>query len=467
MKGGLKYKMSNYNSHLQSNNIDLQVILDAINELPDASSGVELPLLTKEGSASDLLAGKELIDSDGNIITGSMPNNGDLTQTFDGVDTKSVTIPAGYTSGGSIGLDNTIDNEVDTQASLISLIRDTANSLPNANGSSSDPILQNKTVTPTTNTQIVNADSGYDGLDTVTVNAIPSNYIIPEATKDAETYTPNTVDQTIASGTYLTGVQTIKGDANLVPANIVSGKTIFGVAGTATAGGSGDTAENYEDELLDGTLVDYTNTTVTKLKGFAFCQNTALQTVNLPSCSTIGISAFSGCSALTTASFEKCVSITSAAFYGCTKLKNISFPACTSIYYRAFTNCTSLVTLNFPVCTYIGGYAFQGCSRITSLDMPRVRTIYSSTFQSCSALTTASFPALTTIGSTAFGKCSKLVSFYLAGSTVCGLSNSNAFSGTGITSTSGAIYVNASLVDAYKSATNWTYFSDRIFAITE
>lgn len=52
--------------------------------------------------------------------------------------------------------------------------------------------------------------------------------------KSAQTYTPTTTDQTINANQYLAGAQTIKGDANLIPANIVAGKTIFDVAGSAT-----------------------------------------------------------------------------------------------------------------------------------------------------------------------------------------------------------------------------------------
>lgn len=52
--------------------------------------------------------------------------------------------------------------------------------------------------------------------------------------KSAATYTPGTSDQTIAADQYLTGAQTIKGDANLTAGNIRSGVSIFNVAGTLT-----------------------------------------------------------------------------------------------------------------------------------------------------------------------------------------------------------------------------------------
>lgn len=52
-------------------------------------------------------------------------------------------------------------------------------SLPEAGSGSGTVSLQSKTVTPTKSQQSITADFGYDGLDTVTVNAIPSNYVEP------------------------------------------------------------------------------------------------------------------------------------------------------------------------------------------------------------------------------------------------------------------------------------------------
>lgn len=72
-----------------------------------------------------------------------------------------------------------------------------------------------------------------DQADSFTVGAVSSTYIGSKVTKkSAQTYTPGTSDQTIGSGQYLSGTQTIKGDSNLVGSNILSGKTIFGVPGS-------------------------------------------------------------------------------------------------------------------------------------------------------------------------------------------------------------------------------------------
>lgn len=49
--------------------------------------------------------------------------------------------------------------------------------------------------------------------------------------KGAATYTPGRSNQTIGAGQYLTGAQTIRGDANLLAANIKKGVSIFGVEG--------------------------------------------------------------------------------------------------------------------------------------------------------------------------------------------------------------------------------------------
>lgn len=55
--------------------------------------------------------------------------------------------------------------------------------------------------------------------------------------QEAQTITPGTTDQTIASGKYLSGTQTIKGDANLIAENIAKGVSIFDVVGALEAGG--------------------------------------------------------------------------------------------------------------------------------------------------------------------------------------------------------------------------------------
>lgn len=77
-------------------------------------------------------------------------------------------------------------------------------------------------------------DNGNKMLSGNTAYANGTKYTGSISSKSAQTYTPTTSDQTISSGQYLSGAQTIKGDANLIASNIVSGVSIFGVSGSVT-----------------------------------------------------------------------------------------------------------------------------------------------------------------------------------------------------------------------------------------
>ena len=68
-------------------------------------------------------------------------------------------------------------------------------------------------------------------------------------TKTAASYKPGTAVQTIKGGQYLSGDQTIQGDAALIAANIKYGAAIFGVSGSFTSD-----ANAAAGEILDGKI---------------------------------------------------------------------------------------------------------------------------------------------------------------------------------------------------------------------
>lgn len=113
----------------------------------------------------------------------------------DGVDgyspvTVDVPIPDGYVKpSGILSITDNGEYDVTEKAGVVVAVE------------APTPTMQSKTVTPNANGQTVTPDSGYDGLSSVVV----------------------------------------KGDANLVPENIVIGKSIFGVSGSA--GNSGGAIE--------------------------------------------------------------------------------------------------------------------------------------------------------------------------------------------------------------------------------
>lgn len=60
-------------------------------------------------TAPHVLDGDKFVDAEGTLVEGTMPNNGAVAETIDGLTTTSVVIAAGYTSGGTVSLTNAIE----------------------------------------------------------------------------------------------------------------------------------------------------------------------------------------------------------------------------------------------------------------------------------------------------------------------------------------------------------------------
>jgi hypothetical protein len=151
--------------------------------------------------------------ADGVKYTGSIQSKSGSDLTASGA---TVTVPAGYYSSQAT---KSVSSGSATAPATISGTSATVSTGTNT-------LTLSKTVSVTPSVTAGYVSSGTAGNSSVSLTASVT-------TKAAATITPGTSDQEIAAGTYLTGKQTISGDANLVSANIVAGKSIFSVQGSA------------------------------------------------------------------------------------------------------------------------------------------------------------------------------------------------------------------------------------------
>ena len=239
-------------------------------------------------------------------------------------------------------------------------------------------------------------------------------------------------------------------------------------SGTATGTPWGARSVNG---YVDGYFV-YADDTKTHLLA---CSAAATGEITLPnSVTSIGGSAFGGCSSLTSITIPNSVtSIGDYAFWGCTSLTSITIPnSVTSIGSNAFYNVLNIVysgtatgspwgarSVNGYVDGYfvyaddtkthllacsaaatgeitlpnsvisIGGSAFYGCSSLTSITIGNsVTSIGGRAFWGCSSLTSITLPnSVISIGERAFKDCSSLTSITLPNSITS--IESNAFGG--------------------------------------
>ena len=157
------------------------------------------------------------------------------------------------------------------------------------------------------------------------------------------------------------------------------------------------------------------------------------------------------------------------SLHSCRSLTSISIPdGVTSIAVNAFYACSALATISIPDgVTSIGTNVFQNCYSLTSILIPDgVTSIGSSTLASCHSLTSITIPdSVTSIGNFAFSACYSVTKYKIyrtAG--VVTISNINAFNGINKIT---RIYVPDSLLDSYKSATNWVTYKNYIYPLSD
>ena len=178
---------------------------------------------------------------------------------------------------------------------------------------------------------------------------------------------------------------------------------------------------------------------VTSIGGSAFSGCSSLTSVTIPnSVTSIGTYAFQGCSSLSSVTIPNNVtSIEAGAFSGCSSLTSVTIPnGVTSIGGGAFSGCSSLTSVTIPnSVTSIGETAFSGCSSLTSITLPdSIKNIKYWTFESCSSLTSITIPnSVTYIDYNAFRGCSSLTSVTI-GESVSEIGNSAFENCTSLTS---------------------------------
>ena len=213
---------------------------------------------------------------------------------------------------------------------------------------------------------------------------------------------------------------------------------------------------------------------VTSIDNSAFSKCSSLTNIEIPnSVSTIGGYAFSSCTSLTTITIPNSVtSIGDYAFSGCTALKNEN-NLHGNAYYIGNQSNPYLVLISAKSTTltecqinsntkFISDSAFSGCTSLTKITIPdSVKSIGCHAFSDCTGLKTINVPSsVTKIGSYAFASCTSLTSI-----TINVVTPPDVFHIFDNCSKLTAIYVPAGSVEAYKAASGWSEFADKIQAM--
>lgn len=203
--------------------------------------------------------------------------------------------------------------------------------------------------------------------------------------------------------------------------------------------------QKYVD-LLSGDITSVSDENATSVRDSCFSYCKKLQEVYLPNVTSIGASSFRGCEMLSKINIQNVETLGNYTLYG----SNI-----TELYLP------KAITINTSACSFI--------SQLKKVTLGNVKTIDKGAFSrniNCEEIDISLNENVNSIGENAFFNNGKLSKLTIRGAALIELKNTNALAGTPIANGTGKIYVDPSMVETYKTATNWSKYASVIEAIS-
>ena len=281
---------------------------------------------------------------------------------------------------------------------------------------------------------------------------VPSTGIVPEGVKEITSNGTHDVAQyaqakvNVPQGVTPTGTKEISVTQNgEVTEDVSTYKSVHIVTNVPSAGGSGVPQEKYNQLLsvVNGKVreTNFVNEDMTAIKDYLFQNNTVTVSYTFENVKTVGKYAFAN----------------SESLMSQTKMSALHLPIAASLGDGCFQNCMRLETLDTPnVTTLYGPNIFSRCNFLERIVMPKLATYNLQSFRNqykppvklldiLGGRNELDLSELTSLQTIVIRKTDAVVPLY------------------SIVSTSvQSIYVEDTLVEQYKVATNWVNYADKI-----
>lgn len=299
------------------------------------------------------------------------------------------------------------------------------------------------TPTTSTQTQTVTADTGYDGLSSVdiTVNPIPSQYVVP------------TGELAITSNMVYDVTQYASVAVNVPSSGGGISQDVSGAIILSPDGDSAITLDQVADRTVSIPNGELYLPKATYIYPYTFAGKTDITRVDAPRVTNFKTN------------YD---TVGSYIFYKCSNLVEVNMPRLsgTGSGGYQFASCTKLKRVHAPKAS-VGQHMFDGDTVLESAVCNGGGNSYG--FQNCKAMTVCDW-STTKINTYEFNGCSALTTIILRSTSVVTLSNVNNFNNTRFVAggAGGTIYIPKVLYDNlgtgssdYQAATNWSTIHGR------